>query len=82
MIKFTARHKGRDIIGLALEKGNIKHLQKGHPVHIFGQEMGLQQDIMIFYGETQQHIIEELRKQGFKLPDPALWKRHGDDPRN
>lgn len=45
---------------LGLSNQNLKQLKKGHPIHIFGKEFGIEEDIMIIWGRTEQDIVDEI----------------------
>jgi len=62
MIKATMRTKeGKDILLLGLSGENVRRLKDGKPIHINGSEMGLGNDIVIMYGETEAHLYKELQ---------------------
>jgi len=60
MIKMTGVNEvtGQTMVGLGLSEGNLGRLREGKPIHIFGAEMGLPVDIVIFWGETEEKLIE------------------------
>lgn len=63
MIKFTAGNRGKTIVGLGISQGNVDRLQAGQPILISLEEMGLAPyDVMIFYGETEAALTQELEK--------------------
>jgi hypothetical protein len=77
MIKFTANGpNGKTILGLGLQIENIKLLMDGKPIIIDGSKMEIGNiEIAIFYGTTQQEMINMLREGGIKLPPEEEWKR-------
>ena len=62
MIKMTGQSKdGRTLVTLGLSEGNLKRLREGKPIHIFGAEMDLPVDICIFWGETEEKLVEMVK---------------------
>jgi hypothetical protein len=66
MIKFTASDKetGRKLLAFGLSDGNLKKLRAGNPIHVNLVEMDpalREYDFMIFWGETEQSMYEELK---------------------
>lgn len=69
MIKFLVNGKnGGQLVGLGLSEGNIKNLKEGKPILIKLDELGIEGiDVLIHYGETEEAIVEDFRKQGLVL---------------
>lgn len=63
MIKFRAGKNGK-LVGLGLSKINLKKLKAGQPILVDGSEIGIENDILIMYGTTENDIIRELQKNG------------------
>lgn len=64
MIKFKTTGK-RPLVGLGLSDGNLEKLREEKPIHINGEELGLDGvDILIFWGKTEKAIQKELIKLG------------------
>ncbi len=62
MIKFKIElDNGKVAIGFALSAKNIELLKEKKPIKVDLNEMGLNADILIMYGETEEAIIEELK---------------------
>jgi hypothetical protein len=62
MIKATMQtNEGKNIVLLGLSKENLERLKEGKPIHINGSELGIANDILIMYGETEAHIYKELQ---------------------
>jgi len=63
MIKMTGKNEktGQTAVMLGLSEGNLGQLRKGRPIHIFGAEMGLPVDIVIFWGPTEDKLAEMCR---------------------
>ncbi len=60
---------GTKLILLGLEELNIQRLKEGKPIHVEGEDIGFPGiQIGIIYGETQQAMIDELKKSGVELP--------------
>jgi hypothetical protein len=54
---------GTKLILLGLEEQNIQRLKEGQPIHVEGEDIGFPGiQIGIMYGETQQHMIDELKE--------------------
>ena len=60
MIKALAKTDKGDLIVLGLSRENIRRLKGGAPIDIDLSEMGLSGHIVIFAGETEQSMAEEL----------------------
>lgn len=61
MIKATMQSKeGKNILLLGLSEENVKRLKENKPIHINGSEIGLSNDVIIMYGETEEHLYKEL----------------------
>ncbi len=67
MVKFTADgDDGRKLIGLGIEEGNVARLKQNRPIVVHlddheGINLGLPIDIMIWYGETHEELVAEVR---------------------
>ena len=53
--------EGKDILLLGLSGENVKRLKEGKPIHINGSELGLGNDVVVMYGETEAHLYKELK---------------------
>ena len=64
MIKFKTSNKNgeRQLIGLGLSDGNIKLLRQHKPILINGQELGLDQDIVILWAKTEMELLNQVRQ--------------------
>lgn len=63
MIKLmgTNPKTGRKLFSMGISNGNIRKLKEGKPIVVFGPEVGLDHDIMIFWGETEEKMVEMLK---------------------
>lgn len=62
MIKFKlTKDSGKVLLGFGLSKRNIELLKQGKPILIDLNEMGLDAEIGILYGETEQAILKTLK---------------------
>ncbi len=52
---------GRHIFVLGLSDGNIKLLRQGKPIPVNLAELGGRGEVLIMWGQTEQHIVDELR---------------------
>ena len=65
MIKYTANlPPDRVLVGLGLDKENVRRLQAGQPILVRLAEMGIPGDIeiLIHYGESVSDIFRELEE--------------------
>lgn len=60
MIKF----KANNLIGFGLSAKNLEKLKEKKPIKINGKEIGIESDILIFFGETEQTMYDELVEMG------------------
>jgi hypothetical protein len=61
---------GRKIMLLGLEKANVTRLKEGHPIKFDAKEMtGTELDVIIFYEDTTELMVERLKEAGLVLPD-------------
>ncbi len=61
MIKFRAEGKDGPLIGLGLSQENMDRMTAGQPVHVKLEELGLEGDIVIFYGKTEDELQRTLQ---------------------
>lgn len=71
MIRAVLRGKDRQIAFFGIDADNIRRLQEGKPIFVDGEPLGLPIDVMIYYGEHMQDIIDELKAGGITLPPGA-----------
>lgn len=58
MIKWTGTQpNGRLLVGLGVEEKNLEKLRQGDPIHIFGEEISLPFDIVIYYGNDMNALM-------------------------
>lgn len=60
MVKFLIQSDGKKIIGLGLSATNMSLLKNNKPIFINGNDMHLNIDIFIFYGENEIKMREML----------------------
>jgi hypothetical protein len=74
MLKFTGYINDRPSVGLGLSDDNIKLLQEGRPMLIHLSEVGLPYDLQlfIFYGPTEQDMINSLKDIGAQVDDVPI----------
>ncbi len=79
MIRFTAKKdNGGTIYVLGLSKRNLELLQEGKPIHVLGADFGLGQDdeLVVYYGDSEEQMVHDLKALGMDLPDPKPTKEH------
>ena len=69
MVKFVATNPktGAKLIGIGITAANMKSLQEGKPIYFKLSEIGLdsQDEITVFFGETEEEIAKSLAEVGF-----------------
>lgn len=76
MIKLRGTRGDREFILLGLSEGNIAKLKEGKPIAIFREDLGIGVDVLIYYGATENAIIDELKALGVALPEPTTPTRN------
>lgn len=78
MIKFIAETKAGHLLGLGITAENVKRLKSGQPLHVFCSQVGLPWpgEILIFFGETESDIHEQLSE--FIGPQTICRDEKGD----
>jgi len=62
MIKAIMKNKDSDnILLLGISEENVNRLKEGKPIHIKGDELGIDNDVLIVYGETEEDLYKDLR---------------------
>lgn len=61
MIKF----KAEGMVGFGLSAGNIEKLMQGMPIKVNGKDIGIDHDVVIFYGRTEQDMVQMFKDEGF-----------------
>lgn len=64
MIRFAADRDGKPIFGFGLSEGNLRLLREKKPIIVDLEEMGGQGEVVIFWGETETQMQEELQAAG------------------
>ena len=71
MLKATGTSAaGRRFVLLGLSDINLDKLRQGKPIHVFGPEVGLDADLILFSGPTEDEMAKELVKLGGIRNDP------------
>jgi hypothetical protein len=60
LIATTQSKEGHKVLILGLSQRNIELLQQGRPIHKDGSEAGLDSDVLILYGKTDEDLVREL----------------------
>ena len=72
MLKATGTSKaGRRFVLLGLSDVNLDKLRAGKSMLVFGPEVGLDSDLIIFSGPTEDEMAKELEKLGGIRNEPA-----------
>lgn len=50
----------RKFVILGLSEGNLARLREKKPIVVYGEEMGINLDIILCWGETEDALAEEL----------------------
>ncbi len=66
----TSPSTGRRTMLLGLDRENLTRLTDGKPIYVLGKALGIECDVAIVFGESLQHVIEELHKAGVHFPPP------------
>jgi hypothetical protein len=76
MIKAMSTHRdGHHLLVFGLSEVNLQKLRQGQPIRIKLADMQAGNDeILIFYGTTEESAIELLRNAGVILPPREEWK--------
>jgi len=83
MIKFKAtQSNGREVLGLGLSAKNVEQLKLGRPISVWGREIDIPFDVMIFYGETEQTMADEFRKHGMIDPEKTVIHDSSQRPKS
>jgi len=63
MIKFTGDSEDgkRKVLGIGLSDGNLRLLREGKPIMIWGEEMRLPFDVLVFWGKTDEALAESVK---------------------
>lgn len=64
MIKFTGTEDGKPLFGFGLSQQNINLLKSGRPIKVDLEPMGFSGFVVIFYGRTEQEMVDELNAAG------------------
>lgn len=69
MIKATLHTDKGTIALIGLTKENVNFIQSGKPMPLDLREMGLNDRVLVVYGETDTSILQQLRAEGFLSSD-------------
>lgn len=64
MIRFKATRNGKPSIGLGISRENVRRLQKGQPILVTGESVGMPEldSILIFFGESEKAMARGLQE--------------------
>lgn len=77
MIKFQGTGlNGLPVVGFGLSEANVQRLKEGLPILIDAKDtqelLGVQAQIVIFYGKTEESMQEELNTAGFSFSNRTI----------
>lgn len=52
---------GRGMLLIGLSRENVTSLKEGKPLHILGSDLGLENDVLLIYGETEDTLFNDLK---------------------
>jgi hypothetical protein len=65
MIKFVRTGKdGKPLVGLGLSAANIQKLKEDKPILLDLKELGMEGQLFIFTGDTEQSMLNDLKEAG------------------
>lgn len=64
MLKLMLKRDKGPLIVFGLSKVNIQKLQEGKPMNIRLSDLGLEGEVYIFAGDTEQTMLAELEEAG------------------
>ena len=78
MIKFLIdRADGKKVIGLALSEQNVIRLKNDEPIVTDLDQLNmLNVDVIIFYGETEEKIVNKLIEHGLITSETQIKDPH------
>ena len=79
MIKMSGTHGKRKVILLGLSEGNLMRLREKKPIIIHAEEMMIDHDIIICWGQTEEALAKEL---GHLISSETVVRDHRDDKKN
>jgi hypothetical protein len=78
MLKARIRREDSNLYVFGLSAMNIKKLKQGMPIYIKMKDLGVpgNDEVAIFYGETEGAMFKELREAGLLPADKAGGQQH------
>lgn len=70
MIRMRAQNSDGPLVILGLSAMNITKLQEGMPIHLNLSDIGIDAYLMVFAGDTEEGMLQELKAAGISMPDP------------
>jgi hypothetical protein len=64
--------EGRGVVVLGIDASNVEKLKQGLPINVPGQDLDVDVDLAIVYGERMQDIVDELGHTGLDVPLEVL----------
>ncbi len=65
----TTTRGGQKLIFLGLSARNLEKLKEGYPILFNAKTLGFDGEVCIAFGETEQHIVDDLKKNGLLPAD-------------
>lgn len=63
MIKFRC-DRNKPLVGIGLTRLNLEKLMAGNAIYVHRKDLKINFDILIFFGKTEQEIIDNLKGLG------------------
>jgi hypothetical protein len=76
----TDRTTGERLIILGLSRENVNRLQEDKPITFSMKPFGIEGSVVIFFGETEQAMVEALQRNGITMPAAKAWEDHDTHP--
>lgn len=66
--------EGKPIIVLGITRGNVERLKRGQPIRVTGASINCPEveSVLVFYGENESVIAEDLREAGLITAETAI----------
>jgi hypothetical protein len=69
----------RPLLMLGLSHANLAKLEQGQPIHVDGTEMGIDIDVLLWAGETDESLGMQLEQHHLVPPGTVPHRLKSDD---